>query len=229
MHEGDFEAAAREWRAAWQVLADAQPPGKRYHKGQSLHNEGLAHLFAGRRAEALNATLAALIEDAASLAEENPLPLELDRPAAHNLVYVFGLPGPVVADLGRQIRSLISRGVLIPDPAAVVSAEPVLAIATAPVPASPLRTPGEFSGPPERRVFIGGFYGRLDTTIRPLRDHLASLGYDTVVAADFRTPPDWGDDEVALALLHMCHFAIFDVSESAGQVEEIADVPETMR
>lgn len=30
-------------------------------------------------------------------------------------------------------------------------------------------------------------------------------------------------------LLRICHYAVFEVSESAGQVEEVAAVPETMR
>ena len=42
-------------------------------------------------------------------------------------------------------------------------------------------------------------------------------------------PSGWGEDEIELSVLTNCHFAVFEVSESAGQIEEIADVPDTMK
>lgn len=47
---------------------------------------GLALLWGGDRRRGLEETLAAFIEDAASLAEENPRFEELDRSAAHNRI-----------------------------------------------------------------------------------------------------------------------------------------------
>lgn len=226
---GDYEAAETGFRRAYELVLAAQPQGQRYHKGEALHNLGIALAWAGRSNEGLRETLAAFIEDAASLAEEQPNLLELDRPAAHNLVYVFGLAGPPLAIFARQVRALVISGRLLPDPHSILASPAATEAATPPAGTNPPRLVGHFTQPPERRVFIGGWYGRLEGTLQPLQDHLGELGYDAVVAADFGIPAGWGEDEIELSLLTNCHYAIFEISESAGQVEEIADVPETMR
>lgn len=227
LNAGDFAGAAATWHTAYQLVRDAQPEGRRYHKGEALHNGGLALLLAGQTDKAREETLSAFIEDAASLAEESQRFDELERPAAHNLIFVFGFAGPPLAQFAVQVRALIGRGDLLPDPH-------VLLRSTAAEDASaarqlPRRILGQSTVGPERRVFIGGWYGRLNDGLRPLRDYLGGLGYDGMIAADFGTPAGWGQDEVALALLRSCHYAVFEISESAGQVEEVADVPETMR
>jgi hypothetical protein len=223
---GDYRAAAQGFEAAYRLLLDNQPEGRRFHKGESLHNRGLALMWAGSTQDALSETLAAFVEDALSLGEEDQRLAELDRPAAHNLVYVFGLAGPFLARLAASVRGLVARGVVLPDPHLFL----VAPVAPAPS-ASRLRIPGEFHAPPERRVFIGGWYGggRLTSVLEPLRDHLDSIGFDGVLASDFATPDGWGQDEVAKGLLGLCHYGVFEVSESAGQVEEIASSPDTMR
>lgn len=104
---GDHEAAATLFREAYEVLSAAQPDGRRYHKGEALHNWGLALLWSGDIEGGLRETLAAFIEDASSLAEENPIAEELGRPAAHNLVYAFGLAGPALAAFGRAVRARV--------------------------------------------------------------------------------------------------------------------------
>lgn len=225
----EFEGAAKAFDAAYRLVLEAQPQGRRYHKGEALHNKGLALLWVGRHDAALDETLAAFVEDAASLAEENPKLEELDRPAAHNLVYVFGRPGPPLADFAHQVRGLIRSGALLPDPHPLLRTPVGEYAARVPSAARASRIIGAFTQPPERRVFIGGWYRRLEATLCPLRDHLYGLGYDGVIAADFGIPAGWGEDEIALSLLTDCHYAIFEVSESAGQVEEVSDVPETMR
>jgi len=226
---GDFQEAAKGFDAAYRLLLEAQPEGHRFHKGESLHNKGLALLWAGDREESLRATLAAFVEDAASLAEESPRLEELDRPAAHNLIYVFGLAGPPLAAFASQVRALVSSGGLLPDPHALLVTEAAAEAATPPPGTRPPRIIGVPDPRPERRVFIGGWYGRLVGALRPLRDHLESIDYDGIVVADFGVPAGRGEDEIELALLTNCHYAVFEVSESAGQIEEIRDVPETMR
>jgi hypothetical protein len=224
---GDFDGAARQFEAAYRLILRAQPSGSRYHKGEALHNWGLALLWGGERQRGLEETLAAFVEDAASLAEEDRRPQELDRPAAHNLVYVFGLAGPPLAQFAAQVRGFISSGRLLPDPHVLLETPSAKRAATGP-PGAPPRDVGSFLAPPQRRVFIGGWYGRL-STLRELGEHLDVIGYDGAIVADFGVPAGWGEDEIELAVLTNCHYAVFDVTESAGQIEEIADVPETMR
>ena len=55
---GNHEAAIGSFRDAYGVLSDAQPSEHRLHKGESLHNLGLAHLWAGNTNEGLRETLA---------------------------------------------------------------------------------------------------------------------------------------------------------------------------
>ena len=226
---GDFEGAARAFESAYRLVLGEQPEGQRYHKGEALHNRGVALLWGGDRQRGLEETLAGFIEDAASLAEENPRFEELDRPAAHNLIYVFGLAGPPLAAFALQVRSEIGSGRLLPDPHALLATPAATEAATPPTGAPVPRTIGTLDSLPERRVFIGGWYGRLVDTLRPLADYLVTIGYDGLMAADFGVPSGWGEDEVMFPLLTSAQRAIFEVSESAGQVEEIADVPETMR
>jgi hypothetical protein len=56
---GDDEGAVGLFADAYRVLLDAQPPQHRYHKGEALHNLGLAHLWAGNTVDGLSETLAA--------------------------------------------------------------------------------------------------------------------------------------------------------------------------
>ena len=225
----EFALAAQGFEAAYRLVLAAQPKGRRYHKGESLCNVGLALNWLGRGEEALRATLAAFVEDAASLAEESPGFDELDRTAAHNLVYVFGIGGGSLIQLALHVRALIGSGRLLPDPYAILGADTALVASTPSAGSGTPRTVGSIEVPPERRVFIGGNYGRLVVTYRPLRDRLGTWGYDGLLAADFGIPDGWGEDEIELALLTNCHYAIFEVSESGGQIEEVADVPETMK
>jgi hypothetical protein len=225
----DYEGSAAAFDAAYRALLDAQPPGRRYHKGESLLNKGLASMWAGAIDVAVEETLAAFIEDSASLAEENPKFEELDRPAAHNLVFTFNFAGVPLVQFAREVRAFINDGNLLPDPHGLLASENAPTTSEPVSGGSPERVLGDYRQPPDKRVFIAGWYGRLDGTLRPLGHHLAGLGYDGIIAADFGLPAGWGVDEIALSLLTDCHFAVFDVSESAGQVEEIAEVHETMR
>jgi hypothetical protein len=52
------------------------------------------------------------------------------------------------------------------------------------------------------------------------------LGYDPVVAIDFDMPTGMTIYHKCLALLHSCKYAIFDLSEQAGQLLELERAPE---
>jgi hypothetical protein len=78
-------------------------------------------------------------------------------------------------------------------------------------------------------VFIGGGFLRLETHLRPLRDMVDALGYEGVVAADYGIPHGWRDDDVALGLMGVCHFGIFDLTDPAGQMVELATLPDRKR
>lgn len=228
----DFPASAAAFEAAVSTVRDAQPSGHRYHKGESLHNLGLVRLYAGDEKGAIEATVLAFIEDCLSRAEESPRHRdELDRPAAHNLLYVFEVPGRKVADLSSWVRMLVASGEITPDPETLLIHERVKdLLATASLPTGK-RIPGIFNSAPARRVFIGGFYGNglLDTVLRPVRAYVKQLGYDGILADDFSIPAGQDTDEHAISLLLSCHYAIFDFTERGGQEQEFARLPDTMK
>lgn len=221
---GDFEAAAVAYERAYQTLIEAQPDGRRFHKGEALHNWGLALLWLGRTDEARQRTLEAFVEDAASLAY-NPRYEELDRPAAHNLVYVFSLAGQVLVFLGRFVRARVQEGYLLPDPRRFLESE----ISLIPPPSPPVpgqKIIGKHRLEPEFRVFVGGGFVHLDTHLRPMRDIVDGLNYEGIVAADYVPPHGWRDDDVAFGLMHQCHYGLFDLSDPAGQMVEITNLPD---
>ena len=229
MAKGDFQAAAEIFESQFRLLVDAQPFRRRIHKGESLHNWGLSLIYGGDPEAALRETLAAFIEDAASGAENSPARQdELDTPAAHNLVYVFGAWGPAIAGVGQRVRGLIQGGQELPEPHDLLIDPAIRAAAASPTGRRP-RTIGSLDSPVERRVFIGGNYHRLKSTLWPLAGRLAP-DCDGLLAADFPTPEGLGgSDETMLPLLTSSQFAVFEISEIGGQVEEIAKTPDTMR
>lgn len=219
---GEYEGAAALFQEAYRVLLTNQPEGSRYHKGEALHNWGLALLYLGQTQAGARETLAAFIEDSASLAEENPMYEELGRPAALNLVYAFGVSGVGLAGLAREVRAHISSGGRLPDPHEYLMSPTVVALLATMVPTSTTRIIGRLRTAPERAVFVGGGYIYVDSHLRPMRDVVDGLGYEGIVPADHDMPPGWRSDHVSLTLLSMCEFAIFDGTVAAGQQVEVA-------
>jgi hypothetical protein len=218
---GEHQVAAALFRDAYQLLLESQPEERRYHKGEALHNWGLALLWSGEVEAGLRETLAAFIEDAASLAEENPVFEELGRPAAHNLVYAFGVSGPALAAFGLTVRAHITAGSPLPDPHVLLvtpAAEALIAARTATAPTSLIE---RLRASVQRAVFVGGGYAHIDTHVRPMRDVVNKLGYDGVVVADTEAPPDWRSDHWSITLLYFCTFVIIDGSDPAGQQVEV--------
>ena len=219
---GNHEAAIGLFSDAYRVLFDAQPPDHRLHKGESLHNLGLAHLWAGNTDQGVRETLAAFVEDSASLAEENPAFEELGRPAAHNLVYAFGVSGILLAEFARLVRTHIARGEPLTDPHALLTTPLAQALMGGRIETTTTRIISRLRTAPERAVFVGGGYAHIDSHIRPMRDVVNSLGYDGVVVADFDAPPDWRSDHKSITLLGLCQFVVIDGSDPAGQQVEVS-------
>ena len=68
-----------------------------------LHNMGLAQLYADNLQDSLTYTLLAFLEDVQSKADERRDPgAALQAPAAHNLLFVYAVPGPMIAALASQ-------------------------------------------------------------------------------------------------------------------------------
>jgi hypothetical protein len=74
-----------------------------------------------------------------------------------------------------------------------------------------------------RCLASGGYYGDglLDTTLRPIRDHVDHMCYDGILVDDFSITAEMGTDEHAIMLLMSSYFAIFDSTHRGGQEEEV--------
>jgi len=88
-----------------------------------------------------------------------------------------------------------------------------------------LRKFAEFNSEWGKRVFLGGSSG-LNPIIEAMRDTVERLGYDPVVAIDFDMPEQMTIYHKCLTLLHSCKYAIFDLSEQAGQLMELERAPD---
>jgi tetratricopeptide (TPR) repeat protein len=84
--------------------------------------------------------------------------------------------------------------------------------------------PGIYS----KRVFIGGSYGSdYQGKLRDISQFVKSLGFEPVIMLDYDPPRDsegkalLNIHDFAVLLVHMCNYAIFELSEAAGQYNEI--------
>lgn len=224
------DAAFAEMAALLEYMLGQQEEGRRLHKGVPLHTMGLAKLYSGELPEALRYTAWAFVEDALSRGDEDPTRLsEIDMPAAHNLVFVFNVPGPVVAQAARRVRAIQDDRGLIPDPRAIDPPEDLFrtptfgfAAAQALIERSSQRLPGQFTSVWEDRVFVAGRYsGGHHQRLRVIADEIRAAGLDPVLAEDFVIPQGLVVTTQALLLEHECSSAVFDLTEGRGQLIEL--------
>lgn len=89
-------------------------------------------------------------------------------------------------------------------------------------PSQKKRSPGMFEKAWERHVFVGGSYKEL-LVMSEIKKCVSQKGYEPVFALDFEIPEDLVHHH-SLMLLHECKYAIFDLSQEAGQLMEIERV-----
>jgi len=76
--------------------------------------------------------------------------------------------------------------------------------------------PGSYA----KRVFVGGAYDDMPT-LRLIEKLIQDRGFTPVIAYDFDIPVDMDVHDHDILLLHVCHYAIFELSVSAGQYNEV--------
>jgi len=79
---------------------------------------------------------------------------------------------------------------------------------------------GEFESDWNKRIFVGGS-GSLGATFNAMKKAVIKLGYQAVIANEFETPQGMSIYNKCLSLLHGCKYAIFDVTQQAGQLFEL--------
>jgi hypothetical protein len=209
-------------RRIYERMLARQPSPGRFHKGTPLHNMGLARFWAGNDREGVQYTSLAFIEDALSVAAEQPADDEVfERPAAFNLLASRLFTADDLRDLARRTRDAVRRIGFFPDPRDLYKLLGLTKIIgrIPPGPKTEDRTPGQLEGPWSRRVFIGGAYSDI-AMLKSFRDGAREVGWDAIFEGDFRVPKRLTHHH-ALMLLHECRAAVFEMSNEAGQLYEI--------
>ena len=232
IHTQAYDDALETMRSLYKRMLDWQREyGKRFHKGYAIHNIGYTLFLENKHQEALKYFISAYIEDLLSADDENQAD---STPAGQTLLLGYRYNADVL-NLLKQTVSKLKREAKIPltpeevvkqlvhsQPACEKDLEGKITVRLA---HRTLRKFTEFQSDWTKRVFIGGS-GGLHPIIELIRRKVAQLGYDPVVAIDFDMPNGMTIYHKCLALLHSCKYAIFDLSEQAGQLLELERAPE---
>jgi len=224
-----YDEATKAYRDLYELLSNNQPSDGRYHKGYPLHNIGYILLRQGKSREALHYFVLAYIEDLLSemKGEEDKAD---ETPAGRVLHQAYRVKNEFFRSLKDIVIHKKELGAIVKDPEQVLTEfaqQPQQTITSMaqelpPPPLEEKRLPGIFEKPWEVRVFIGGSYKEI-AIINEIRRRVTEKGYEPVVASDFEIPEDLVHHH-SLMLLHECKYAIFDLSQEAGQLMEIERV-----
>lgn len=215
-----YSKAKAGFEELYMLLLEAQPPGKRYHKGHALHNIGFATFQLGDSQSALNDFVLAYIEDLLSEGDEDKAD---DLPAGRTLRDGYRVDGFFLSALKVMVKNKKELGAIVQDPELIIK-ELDQKISDVKAEEEPkvekLRKPGQFQSEWKDRVFVGGSYSNHIAEINRIGEICKEQGFDPVIAGRFETPPDRVHHH-ALMLLHECRRAVFEVSDDVGQLMEI--------
>lgn len=221
-----YDEARSGFKNIYKMLLDKQPDKSRYHKGHVLHQIGIILVESGNPSEALRYFILAYIEDllSAKRGEEDKAD---DTPAGRTLRGGYTVNEAALRQLKDIVREEKSSGLVIQDPESVLTklaqgkspADITQSMSTPDLEVGK-RKPGEFELDWEKRVFVGGNYSSHLSEINDIKRVCHEMGYDPVIALEFETPQKLLHHH-ALMLLHECSKAIFEVTDTAGQLMEI--------
>ena len=213
------------------MLAWQEKYQERFHKGYPIHNIGYTLYLQNKHQEARKYFVLAYVEDLLSADIES----EADStPAGKTLLLSYRVSPEFLQPLKQTVIQLKKEDRIPTKPEEVIrelgKSEAVYykdleGTVTVRPKGRRLRKFAEFDSEWGRRVFIGGRSG-LSPIIEIMRDKVERLGCDPVVAIDFDMPGQMTIYHKCLTLLHSCKYAIFDLSEQAGQLLELERAPE---
>lgn len=231
IHTQDYDTALSLVQDLYSKMLDWQRQhNKRFHKGYPLHNIGYTSYLLNRP-DALKYFTLAYIEDLLSADTED----EADAtPAGRTLLGAYKMSRESLASLKQTVSHLKTAGSIPDEPAKVIEELGETQdryVGLLGQKAKHLeqkrasRNFMQFDSPWDKRVFVGGS-AVLGPIIEEMRKVITSLGFDPVIPVDFDMPPGMTIYHKCLALLHACKYAVFDVSEQAGQMLEMDRAPE---
>jgi hypothetical protein len=184
LSDGRYSDAFQTYRHVYQLMLEKQPPGRRWHKGELLHNMGFAWLKSKVWEVGVQYTLMAFIEDSLSCGDTYPKVFdELQKPAAQNL-RLCGFSGAELRSMAKKIRARLEDDMVVQDPETLLlkdgneqrvrAAVELLEMSPNPDPPRP------FVGPPASPsrdignpiVAFSDLLGRLE----PIKGRIATLG-----------------------------------------------------
>lgn len=227
-----YTDAVRGFGRALQFLLDAQIELERgVHKGAVLWGLGLSLLGAGDTANALHNILLAYVED--TLGTPSDYEDNADRaPAARFLIDGFVIQLRLlreIKNLSRVVKATMPSWLQASNPETILG-EALVHLGTDTAHVLSLceqqdltigPAPLGFPQPRDRRVFIGTNYDTHSHVIPEMRVAAVIRRYAPIAARDVVVPPNANIHDVSLLLLHTCGYAIFDVTQPAGQFIEI--------
>jgi hypothetical protein len=200
--------------------------GQRFHKGLPIHNIGYALYLQNKHDKALKYFILAYIEDL--LSTESPEEADV-TPAGQTLLLRYKLSPDLLLPLKQIVAERKKQNKIPLHPAEVLEEleeskpgyyEEDIEDKKVEPEEHHSRKFTVFDSEWAERVFIGGS-GGLSPIIEYMRNMVEKLGYDPVVAEDFDMPKGMSIYHKCLLLLHSCKYAIFDLSEQAGQLLEV--------
>jgi hypothetical protein len=221
------DEAFEAYKNLYELLISKQPSDKRFHKGYPLHNMGFNLYLQGKTSEALHYFTLAYIEDLLSedLGNEDKAD---NTPAGRTLIQAYSIKPNLLAKLKQVVKQNKQRDLLMKDPAEILKHLSdfedkergwiEVASISIEVPVTK-KQPGKYKNVWENRVFIGGSYKEI-AIMNEIKQSVARRGYEPIIASEFDIPIE-STHHHSLMLLHDCKYAIFDLSQEAGQLMEI--------
>lgn len=207
--------------------------GRPIHKGAPLHMIGINYIGLNNHTEAIRYIMLAYIEDTLNADYENESEAD-NTPAGQMLRNFYNIHIRLLGDIKSEVHERKRQGdwsnILQPDQIfttlgirfeeGIISSRERRSRPTRPMTETPEPQPFGFPEPWENRVFIGGSYHTHMHVIRHIENVVRGLGFTPIIAMDVNIAPEYTHQHT-LILLHTCKFAIFDVSNPAGQLMEI--------
>jgi tetratricopeptide (TPR) repeat protein len=204
IEKGDYTAAEKDYRKLLDEFFTAQGKTTRYHKGGVYHQIGYCLYMQQKKQEALLYFKYAFIEDCFSDADVTQLP------AYSNLYNIYRVSAKQLSDLRLRIKPDICNS-------PPLNAEDYLK--------AYLDSGGKLDSLPVNKsdnIFVGGNYKNI-ALLKFIADSVRKCDLSSIMAIDSNVTKDEDIYADAMALLHDCGSAIFEITFDSGHLMELEE------
>jgi hypothetical protein len=211
--------ARRLAREQWALIKEAErTTGARFHKGQPLHNLGVAEFLANPEFARVW-FLAAHIEDSRTWSRQP----QGGRQAAQSLRAIYGYRTGQLRAIARRARA--EHEIEPFELAALILSEGKTERLRLPFPEPGTGDDADLTRvPADRRVFVGGTYSEAWPSIVTISWGVAGAGMFPVVVKCYQDRPGESPRRKSFRLLDMCRIAIFDAAHASDWRQEVAHI-----